>query len=71
MIQRISPPIALISPKGKCWAHFIIDYGLDHDLLFVCFQDNTGECWTWRNQEIRIANNSTIGRNCHIKSAFP
>jgi hypothetical protein len=63
MIIQLSPALGLISPLGKCYAHFLIDYGIEEHLCWVCFQDDTGECWTWRNPEIRIQNNHTIGRN--------
>lgn len=43
-------------------AHFLIDYGLEHDLYWVCFQDDTGECWTWNNKDIRAQENITAGR---------
>jgi hypothetical protein len=43
-------------------AHFIIDYGPEHDLMWVCFQDDTGECWTWENAHIRARVNHTMGR---------
>jgi hypothetical protein len=62
MMIRIDPPLPLITPKGKALAHFLIDYGMEHDLLWVCFQYNTGECWTWKNSEIRADNNITMGR---------
>jgi hypothetical protein len=26
------------------------------------FQDDTGECWTWENSQIRARVNKTIGR---------
>lgn len=61
MIQ-LNPPLMLITPKGKAVAHFLIDYGLESDLLWVCFQQDTGECWTWNNKHIRIDNNITIDR---------
>jgi hypothetical protein len=28
------------------------------------FQDN-GECWSWRNQDVRADNNVTMGRKVH------
>ena len=43
-------------------AHFLLDYGEEHHLFWICFQDDTGECWTWSNPEIKIQNNPTIGR---------
>ena len=62
MITRVDPPLPLITPEGKALAHFIIDYGIEHDLLWVCFQNDTGECWTWKNSEIRADKNITMGR---------
>lgn len=62
MLTQLTPPIPLITPKGKAWAHLVIDYGQEHDLLWVCFQDETGECWTWSNREVRIQDNITMGR---------
>lgn len=61
MIQ-LNPPLPMVTPQGKALAHFLIDYGPEHDLLWVCFQEN-GECWTWRNQDIRAEKNITFGRN--------
>jgi hypothetical protein len=63
MILQLNPVIPMISPKGKCFAHFLIDYGIEHNIMWVCFQDDTGECWTWSNPEVKIQNNPTIGRN--------
>lgn len=51
------------SPKGPCLAHFLIDQGPEHDLMWVVFQDDTGECWTWSNSDIRAQKNITQGRN--------
>lgn len=62
MIIQLSPIIPMTSPLGPCMAHFLIDYGEEHNLCFVVFQDNTGECWTWQNRDIRIQNNITFGR---------
>jgi len=59
---RLDPPIPLDSPKGSCLAYFLIDYGIETDLHWVTFIDATGECWTWRNRDIRAQKNITIGR---------
>ena len=61
-ITRIDPPLPLLTAKGKAMAHFLIDYGFEHDLHWVCFQDETGECWTWNNKDIRAQKNITAGR---------
>ena len=63
MITRLDPPMPIMTPKGRGLAHFLIDYGPEHDLMWVCFQDGTGECWTWENAQIRARVNQTLGRD--------
>ncbi len=63
MILQIDPPLPLETPKGKAYAHFLIDYSIEENLMWVCFIDSTGECWTFKNPEIKIQNNQTLGRN--------
>lgn len=48
---------------GKGFAHFLIDYSQEHDLLWVVFLDSTGECWTFNNKQVRLQCNITMGRN--------
>jgi hypothetical protein len=60
---RLDPPIPVITPKGKAWAHVLIDYSQEHHLIWLCFQDDTGECWSWQNMDIRIQTNPTLGRD--------
>jgi hypothetical protein len=62
MMLRLDPPLPLDTPKGKALAHILIDYGVEYDLLWVCFQDETRECWTWSNKEIKIQSNISLGR---------
>ena len=62
MILQLSPALPVKTPKGPAFAHFLIDEGIEHDLLFVCFQDDTGECWTWSNRNVRAQKNITAGR---------
>lgn len=61
MILQLNPPIPVMTPKGKALAQAMIDYGVEHDLLWVCFQEN-GECWTWNNRNIRAESNVTFQR---------
>lgn len=63
MIQQLNPALPLLTPKGKGWAHFVIDYSQEHDLLWVVFLNETGECWTFPNPEIQIDHNISLGRN--------
>lgn len=62
MIIQLNPPLPLITPKGNGLAHFLIDYGIEHDLIWVVFQDDTGECWSWLNRDIKIQSNITLNR---------
>lgn len=62
MITQLNPPIPVVTPNGKGMAHMVIDYGVEHDLIWVVFQDNGGECWSWLNHQIRAQSNITIGR---------
>ena len=68
MLLQLNPPIPVITIKGKGMAHVIIDYGQEHDLMWVVFQDDTGECWTWRNSDIRSQDNTSLGRG---KTSLP
>ena len=40
-----------------------IDYGTEYSLIFVVFIDETGECWCFRNSEVRLQKNLTFGRD--------
>jgi hypothetical protein len=60
MIIQLNPTIPLETPKGKAKAHFLIDYGQEHHLLWVAFQDDTGECWTWPNPQIKLQENVSM-----------
>ena len=42
MIQ-LNPPLPLHTPKGDGWAHFLIDYSQEHDLLWVVFLNKGGD----------------------------
>lgn len=63
MILQLNPAIPVVTPKGKGIAHFLIDNGIESDLQWVCFQDSTGECWTWKNPDVRAQKNITHGRD--------
>jgi hypothetical protein len=62
MILQLNPTIPVITPKGKGFAHLVIDYSQEHDLMWVVFLDKTGECWTYPNKDIKIDQNITLGR---------
>lgn len=61
MLLQLNPPLPLTTPKGRGLAHLVIDYGPEHNLLWVVFQDS-GEVWTFGNPEVRAEPNITMGR---------
>ena len=62
MILQLNPSIPVVTPQGKAQAMMVIDYGPEHDLVWVCFLDCNGQCWSYRNSEIRGQMNITMGR---------
>ena len=62
MIIQLHPQIPVVTPKGNGQAIMIIDYSEEHDLMWVVFLDENGECWTFKNSEIRAFENYSMGR---------
>ena len=62
MMIQLNPPIPVDTPKGSALAQVLVDYGIEHNINWECFQDDTGECWTWPNSKIRAQKNITYGR---------
>lgn len=69
MILQLDPPIPLNTPKGPGIAHFVIDYGAEFNLMWTVFLDDSGECWTFDNREVRACKNITLGRKHVGKTA--
>jgi hypothetical protein len=67
MMAQLNPPIPLDTPKGKGLAWLVIDYGAEHDLMWVVAINATGEIWTFRNPEVRAEKNVTMGRMLELK----
>jgi hypothetical protein len=61
-VTQLNPPLPLETPRGKGLAHFMIDYGPEHHLMWTVFITATGECWTFQNPEVRAGRNITLGR---------
>lgn len=69
-LMQLAPPMPVITPKGDAYAHVLIDYGPEFNLLWVCFLDDSGECWTFDNSQIRAQKNVTMGRT-HVSLHAP
>ena len=63
MLIQLNPPLPVNTPRGKALAQILIDYGAEHDLIWVCFQQENGEIWCWKNQDVRAERNITFGRD--------
>lgn len=70
MILQLNPPLWFDTPKGRALAHFVVDTGLEHEMEFVCFQQN-GEVWSWSQRDVRAAANVTLGRETAAPTAPP
>lgn len=64
MMIQLNPAIPVTTPKGDGYAQFLLDYSSEFDLHWVVFLDESGECWTFNNKDIRAQKNITLGRAC-------
>jgi hypothetical protein len=62
MLTQLNPPIPMDTPKGSGLALAVIDYGLEHNLLWVVAIDDTGEVWCVPNADVRMQKNWSAGR---------
>ncbi len=63
-MMQLEPTIPVdVEGKGKGYAFAMIDYGQEHDLLWVVGMNETGECWCVPNPKIRLQANWSMGRN--------
>ncbi len=61
MIIQLSPALPLATAKGPGFAHFLIDYGQEHDLIWVVFLKENGQCWCLSNKDVRMEQHFTMG----------
>lgn len=62
VFTQLSPSIPMDTPKGRGQALAVIDYGLEHSLLWVVAIDETREIWCVPNSETRVQPNWSAGR---------
>jgi len=62
VFTQLDPTIPMATSKGDGLAFAVIDYGIEHDLLWVVALDDSGEIWCVPNSEVRVAANWSIGR---------
>lgn len=62
-MTQLDPTLPVyVEGKGKGFAFAVIDYGQEHNLIWVTAIDETGEIWCAPNPKIRVQGNWTMGR---------
>ena len=63
MFTQLNPTIPLhVLGKGDGYAIGMIDYGQEHNLIWVTAIDDTGEIWCAPNHKVRLGRNWTMCR---------
>lgn len=62
MFTQLNPPLPLDTSKGRGYAVGVIDYGLEHSLIWVTALNDSGELWCIPNSNARVTANWTAGR---------
>ena len=63
MFTQLNPPMPVtVLDKGNGVAFAVIDYGLEHNLIWVTALDGSGEIWCAPNPKVRMQANWTAGR---------
>ncbi len=63
MFQQLEPPMPVhVLDKGDGFAIAVIDYGQEHNLIWVTAINDTGEIWGGPNPRVRMQANWTMGR---------
>ncbi len=63
MLTQLNPTIPLhVLGKGDGFAIAVIDYGQEHNLIWVTAITSTGEIWCAPNPKVRLDSNWTMGR---------
>lgn len=60
-VTELNKTIPMVTPKGTGRAFVLIDYGEEHNLIWVVAQDS-GEIWAWQNSKVKLQSNITMGR---------
>lgn len=63
MFTQLAIPIPVtVEERGPGLAFAVIDYGIEHHLLWVTAIDETGEIWCAPNPKVRVQGNWSWGR---------
>ena len=63
MFVQLNPPLPVtVEGKGAGYAIAVIDYGQEHNLIWVTAISSTGEIWCAPNPRVRLQPNWTMSR---------
>lgn len=62
MFTQLHTPLPMHTSKGAGMAFAVIDYGIEHNLLWVVALDASGEIWCVPNSEVSMRGNWSAGR---------
>jgi len=65
--SQLNPSLP-VTVEGKGVAFAVIDYGEEHNLIWVVALDESGEIWCSPNPKVRMRANWTMGRG--LKAAL-
>ncbi len=69
---QLNPPIPVtVIDRGEGLAFGVIDYGPEHNLLWVTAIDASGEIWCAPNPKVRMQKNWSMGRGAPNLNAAP
>ncbi len=69
--NQLNPPISVsIIGKGDGFAVAVIDYGQDHNLIWVTAITDTAEVWCAPNPLVSMQGNWTMGRDRQKSAAL-
>lgn len=72
MFTQLNPPLPVfVIGRGKGSAIAVIDYGQEHNLIWVTAIDATGEIWCAPNPNVRMQSNWTMGRQVMPQPSEP
>ena len=64
MFTQLDPPLpVLVLEKGQGLAFAVIDYGVEHNLIWVTALDDSGEIWCAPNPRVRMQSNWSMGQD--------
>lgn len=70
MFTQLDPPLPVyVIDKGAGLAFGVIDYGIEHNLLWITALDDGGEIWCAPNPKVRMQANWSAGRTRDAKLA--